>query len=40
MIEPLPKARSIWESAASRAFVFSLSIDELSTSLNEDCDMT
>src|SRR5947207_876197 len=29
MIEPLPKARSIWVSAASRAF--DLSMDELST---------
>src|SRR5947209_15202736 len=29
MIEPLPKLRSIWESAASRAFV--LSMDEPST---------
>src|SRR5258705_10386481 len=29
MIEPLPKLRSIWESAASRAF--DLSIDEPST---------
>jgi hypothetical protein len=29
MIEPLPKARSIWESAASSAFV--LSMDDPST---------
>src|SRR5260221_759366 len=32
MIEPLPNVRSIWESAASRAFV--LSMDEPSTRRN------
>ena len=39
MIEPLPKARSIWESAASIAFDLSLSMDPLSTSLSVDSDM-
>src|ERR1700722_7745754 len=34
MIEPLPKLRSIWESAASRAFV--LSMDDLSTRRSAD----
>src|SRR3954451_7206718 len=37
MIDPLPKARSIWDSAASRAFV--LSMDEPSTSRRADWDM-
>src|SRR4051812_2906468 len=40
MIEPLPKARSICDSAASIAFDFSLScMGELSTNLSADCDM-
>src|ERR1700681_2746359 len=34
MIEPLPKLRSIWESAASRAF--DLSMDEPSTTRSAD----
>src|SRR5580704_3564427 len=36
MIEPLPKLRSIWESAASRAF--DLSMDEPSTRRSADAD--
>jgi hypothetical protein len=39
MIEPLPKGRSICESAASSAFDLSLSIDELSTSFKAAGDM-
>src|SRR3954451_16988910 len=40
MIEPLPNARSICDSAASIAFDFSLScMGELSTNLSADCDM-
>jgi hypothetical protein len=34
MIEPLPKARSIWDSAASNAFVLSTDFDS-STSRKE-----
>src|SRR3954447_11643420 len=37
MIDPLPKARSIWDRAASRAFV--LSMDEPSTRRRADWDM-
>ncbi|CCG41325.1 exported hypothetical protein [Magnetospirillum molischianum DSM 120] len=37
MIEPLPKARSIWLTAASSAFC--LSIVSLSTRRNAACDM-
>jgi hypothetical protein len=40
MIEPLPKLRSICESAASRALNLSLSIDELSTTRRGDTGMT
>jgi hypothetical protein len=39
MMEPLPKLRSICESAASRARNLSLSIDELSTRRGDE-DMT
>src|SRR5215203_6133565 len=37
MMDPLPKARSIWDRAASRAFV--LSMDEPSTRRRADWDM-
>ena len=37
MIEPLPKARSIWPRAASNAF--DLSMPSLSTTFNAGCDM-
>jgi hypothetical protein len=41
MIEPLPKARSICDSAASIAFDLSLSsMTGPSTSLSDDCDMS
>jgi hypothetical protein len=40
MIEPFPKGALDLGERASRAFDLSLSMDELSTSRREDCDMS